>query len=310
MEIKIERIQGEMREGYYVQPMLKRLWAVQLDILNEIDAICRRHNIRYYGWFGTLLGAVRHRGFIPWDDDTDLAMLREDFDRFRYYAKMELPKEWHMAEEYPSWVSVFHTNTIRLDQEFLNKYHGCPLITGVDIFCLDRTPLNKSDEDIHLNLFNAVYSLCVNWDLPEEDMLWKDNNKWSFLKEIEELTSQNFDRQRPIKNQLYFLADRIAAMYWEDGSDEVTRVRRLSWDTRYRIPRSTFDKVIEIPFEHMMLPVPEDYDLVCRLEYGNDYMTPIKADSHDYLKDQMQLQRNCFKNMGEPFPECYEFTFD
>ena len=68
-----EYIRGEEREGYYVQPMMKRIWAVQLDLLREIDMVCKRHGIKYYGWFGTLLGAVRHQGFIPWDDDLDLA---------------------------------------------------------------------------------------------------------------------------------------------------------------------------------------------------------------------------------------------
>lgn len=72
----MECVQGEVRDGYYVQPMMKRIWAVQLDMLKEIDRICRRHHVNYYGWFGTLLGAVRHHGFIPWDDDLDLAMLR------------------------------------------------------------------------------------------------------------------------------------------------------------------------------------------------------------------------------------------
>ena len=78
----MECVQGEVRDGYYVQPMMKRIWAVQLDMLKEIDRICRRHHVNYYGWFGTLLGAVRHHGFIPWDDDLDLAMLREDYERF------------------------------------------------------------------------------------------------------------------------------------------------------------------------------------------------------------------------------------
>ena len=65
MEIHVEDVQGEEREGFYVQPMMKRMWFVQLDILNVIRQICRRHAIRYYGWYGTLLGAVRHPVFIP-----------------------------------------------------------------------------------------------------------------------------------------------------------------------------------------------------------------------------------------------------
>lgn len=59
MEIQLECVHGEEREGFYVQPLMKRRWAVQLDILREIDSICKRHRIKYFGWHGTLLGAVR-----------------------------------------------------------------------------------------------------------------------------------------------------------------------------------------------------------------------------------------------------------
>ena len=53
MEMKLEPVEGEVRDGFYIQPMMKRMWAVQLDILKEIDDICRRHHINYLGWFGT-----------------------------------------------------------------------------------------------------------------------------------------------------------------------------------------------------------------------------------------------------------------
>ena len=260
--LKVTPMEGEERDGYYVQPLLKRLWAVQLDILKEIDTICRRHNIRYFGWFGTLLGAVRHHGYIPWDDDMDLAMVREDYERFRYYAKTELPTGWVVSEEYPTWICILNTNKFQLDQKFLDRFHGCPFITGVDIFCIDHTPQSIEDEELHINMFQAVNSLCLNWNLPEDDAQWNGVSKWSYLAEIEELTSCPIDRQRPVKAQLYFLADRIAAMYWEDGSHEMTRLTRFSKDRHYRIPASCFEKIIEIPFEHTMLPVLEDYDLI------------------------------------------------
>lgn len=310
MEINSERAQGEMRDGYYVQPLLKRIWAVQLDILKEIDTICTRHHIHYYGWYGTMLGAVRHQGFIPWDDDMDLAMLREDYERFRYYAKTELPAGWRVTEEIPANISVFHTDTIRLDQDFLDKFHNCPYITGIDIFCLDSLPENKDDEQVQIHLFQTVYNLCVNWELPEDDAKWRGDNKWDFLNQVEELTGQHIDRQSPIKQQLYFLADRIAAMYWNEESEEVTIMPELYKTPHYRIPIASFDRVIEKPFETISIPFPKDYDLICRLKYGTDYMTPVKTEDHDYLKKQVNFLREYFNNRGEAFPACYDMHFD
>lgn len=306
----MECVQGEVRDGYYVQPMMKRIWAVQLDMLKEIDRICRRHHVNYYGWFGTFLGAVRHHGFIPWDDDLDLAMLREDYERFRYYMKTELPEGWELLEREPTMISVFNTRTACLDQQFLDKFHGCPFKTGVDIFCLDPIPQDKAEEQIQLNLFWAAYSLCLNWDLPEEDERWKDMDKWEYLKEIEKISGHHFDRENPIREQLYFLGDRIAAMYWDLEYDEVTNMAWRYNHPYYRIPKSCFSKAIEAPFEDTVIPILGAYDQICRLTYGDDYMTPKKEYKHDYLKKQIDHLRKCLKAKGMALPEAFDIKFE
>ena len=301
----MENVQGEVREGYYVQPMIKRIWAVQLDILREIDMICRRHHIKYYGWFGTLLGAVRHKGFIPWDDDMDLAMLREDYERFRHYIKTELPQGWEVSEHKPSMISVFNTGRICLNQEFLDRYHGCPFKTGVDIFCLDFVPENKDEKELYLSLFWIVCVLCLNWDLPEEDEQWKDKSKWEYLREIAEFSGYHFEQQYSVKEQLYFLGDRIAAMYWDAGYDSVTNAAWMYEHRHYHISKACFDEVIEVPFENTTIPVLKNYDQVCRLTYGNDYMIPVKEHNHDYLQKQMEHLRRHFEKKGEDMPEAF-----
>ena len=72
----------EERCGYLITEKMKRVWAVQLAMVDEVERICRKYGLRYFADSGTLIGAVRDRGYIPWDDDIDLAMLREDYDRF------------------------------------------------------------------------------------------------------------------------------------------------------------------------------------------------------------------------------------
>ena len=84
--------EDEVREGFLVTTMMKRYWASQLKVLSLVDAICRRHNLKWFADYGTLLGAVRHGGFIPWDDDLDICMLREDWNTFFEVAENELPE--------------------------------------------------------------------------------------------------------------------------------------------------------------------------------------------------------------------------
>ncbi len=75
-------LQAEERDGFLVSAKMKRAWAAMLKTCLEIDRICKKYNIKYFASFGTLLGAIRHKGFIPWDDDIDLGMLRGDYMKF------------------------------------------------------------------------------------------------------------------------------------------------------------------------------------------------------------------------------------
>ena len=74
-------LEPEERCGYQVTTKLKKIWAVELDLLDQFQKVCAKHNIKYQVFAGTLLGAVRHKGFIPWDDDIDVCMPREDYDK-------------------------------------------------------------------------------------------------------------------------------------------------------------------------------------------------------------------------------------
>lgn len=294
-----------------MQPLVRRAWLAQLEVLKEVDALCRRHQIRYFAHWGTLLGAVRHRGFIPWDDDMDFAMLRKDYERFRYVAEKELPVGWRVIKVDPALIRVVNSREICLEQEFLDKYHGCPYIMGVDIFAMDDFPPDKTEQRILANLFEAVSDLHGHWDTFEEDCREQEvsgEDKWERLREIEELTGCCLDPALPIKEQLYDLGDHIAAMYWDMEYEEVTCVPWLYNRPEYHIPRSCLARTLEMPFENTTVPVPEDYDRLLRLCYGENYMTPFRErGGHDYpfFRDQIKLLQSWFESQGMPMPEFF-----
>lgn len=311
MDFADEYFQAEERNGFHIKPIMKRVWAAQMEILSEIDRICRKYHIKYFAYGGTLLGAVRHHGYIPWDDDMDLAMLRGDYERFRCYAKQELPEGWYISDTQPTVIRIMNSDVISVDQEFLDKFHGCPYMMGVDIFCWDSIPRNKKEEEAVVNLFWGIAYLAVYWDHFDES----EQQAWEMARDaavnnIENITGCHFNREYSMKVQLASLADQVAILYWDEEFEEATRIFLLHERTDYRIPRSCFEKMIEVPFENMTIPIPENYDLLLKLDYGDDYMTPLRDYFHSYpfFRDQINTLRSRFEERGETMPSCYEWA--
>lgn len=76
----------EVRSGFLVTEKRKKVWAIELEILDLFDKVCRKYGLKWYAYYGTLLGAVRHQGFIPWDDDIDVVMFRDDYEKLKLVA--------------------------------------------------------------------------------------------------------------------------------------------------------------------------------------------------------------------------------
>lgn len=296
----------EERDGFVIKPMIKRAWAAQLEVLAEIDKICKRHNIQYYAEYGTLLGAVRHGGFIPWDDDMDIGMLRKDFVRFQSFAQTELPEPFkflsiHNHNHKHFIARVINGYEIKTTPEHMEQFHSCPFVVGIDIFITDNIPLDKEEEKLQLELLGITNTLGNEWHKHE----MSDEEKEDCLQQIEELCKVSFDREKPIPPQLFELADKISAMYWDIDAKEVTLYPKLFHNENYRLPSSCFEMTIEVPFDVISIPIPIGYhDILCR-RYGKKYMTPIQYSDHGYpfFKDQQQILINEFKERGMLAPD-------
>lgn len=274
------------REGEYLKSMQKRFWASTMESLEQVDKICTRHGIKYFGYYGTLLGAVRHKGFIPWDDDMDVAMLRSDYNSFIKYAQEELEKPFYLYNVEDSCIfplRIINTFYTQMTDEFLQRFHYCPYPTGIDIYVLDKIPENKLDQEVIKILHQIVRYLSQHTDHRFES-IYKVENELSeedlneILDELEEFTGQTFVRDETLSHQLTVLSHRISAMYNKDYSRYITRMSLWAVEPhRENMPIHCFDQIIRVPFENTTIPIPKEYDTLLRLTYGDDYMTPKKG---------------------------------
>ena len=186
----------EVRDGFFIESKMKRAWAAQLEVLDEIRRICQANNIRYFADWGTLLGAVRHQGFVPWDDDLDICMLRDDYNRFLEIAPGQLSSYFELKSLYndPTHDNVkcriITGRSMNFSPEYLNRFHECPYIVGVDIFPVDYIPSDETDAAKLLESIEFVMTAAAS--LPEDAALSEEENL--LVQSIESAFNIHFNR--------------------------------------------------------------------------------------------------------------------
>ena len=278
--------EGEWREGFFVESKMKRAWAAEMVVLEEIDRICKAHGIQYFADWGTLLGAVRHKGFIPWDDDIDIVMKRKDYNKFLQVVQEEIPSGWLMCNASlpggDDWDHEFSRliNGLKIDfaKEHLDKFHGCPYIVGVDIFPLDNLPEDEEEVSVLYSLMKIAYGTIFFVKRNEMEIAEKQ------LDELEKMCQIKFDRGGNLSQQLFQLLDILNSSYSHIETPEM--ISYFSWyiqNKKVIFKKEWYSESIEVPFENMMIPIPIGYEQVLKVLYGEDYMVPIiGASAHEY----------------------------
>lgn len=302
MEVKFEPafFRPEVREGFYITSVMKHYWAAQLVVLAEIDRICEKYEIPWFADCGTLMGAIRHAGFIPWDDDIDIAMLRDDFVRFSKAAKQELPSEMmflsvNESEEYkPMTGRVVSQHAVLPTEEYLDKYRDCPFTVGVDIFPLDGLAEDEEEEQARCEKVVILEKLIEEYDNGKED-------EADCKERLDNLTQWGIgiDQKRKIAPQLRVWLNRIYSMYPSNEADNVALMLYWPSGKHHRYETNWFRHTVRMPFENVMIPVPAFYEDVLRVEYGDYMMIRKGGGAHEYplyKKQERILERELGKN--------------
>lgn len=256
---------------YLTPEEFRRMQLIQIPLIQEVDRVCRKHDIRYTISCGTLLGAVRHKGYIPWDDDADITMLREDFEKFRKVAGEMDPDIAFYQDHYndPEYLweypKVRRTGTtfVRVGQEHIKCKSG----VAIDIFPLDDVPqsvIGQIFQDIDLCLLRKIlYSRVGKVNNKGIKKLW-----YQFLS----LFSVDY---------VYRRVEKYAS---KSSNSSPNRVRLLLFKSfgklytkhplkeRYSMPKEWFLNRAEYEFEGLKFYGIEDYDAFLKYMY-DDYMT-------------------------------------
>ena len=282
-------------------------------MLSEIDKVCKNHGIAWFADCGTLIGAVRHGGYIPWDDDLDICMMRKDLDLFLKVAPHELPDGYKIVDYHSEGngnflVCVNNNDHISFDEERLEKYHGYGFVTGLDIFPLDALPKSKEDEEAWNEMARMAFELTAadglknGGNIPEEMK--------GAIRKLGDLCHVKFDFDKDMKIQVFDAAVKAFSMFKDIDAEEVILTPYWLKDGGHRYKAKWFSDVIEIPFETGLINVPIQYDAILCTEYGDNYMTPVRAGGvHGYPYYEFEEQLLKEANDGY-YPYWYSFPDD
>ena len=266
--------------------MDKVLKSLLLEIIDDLDKVCRENNIRYYLIGGSMLGAVRHKGFIPWDDDIDVAMPREDYERFKKLAPEcllsqhkfvygEIDNEYHYF-----FGKIYHQNTTLIE-------YADPFYVGgifVDIFPIDGLPSNKILRNLHYWHFDQwrnLVSLAAVKNIPKDS-----------AKNILKSTLKNF-LSLPFCLKM---CDKLASVF-PFGTSDLAVNYGGAWRKKEITRHENFAEGVDCEFEGRTLRIPVGYENILREVYG-DYMKlppkekQVSHHSHYYVNLERRLKED------------------
>ena len=260
---------------------LRELQLVELDLFKQFAKICEKYGITYYALGGTLLGAVRHQGFIPWDDDMDIGVPREDYERLEEILAKELTGNatyhtFHNDESYHRFFGHIENPGIKVRRN--DKMVEEVSSAWIDIFPLDGMPNGKWMRKIwekYILFLRALYRFScfsIAVDVNKKNRPWHEKALvWLGL---------HFPVEKMFSTRKRLLAlEKALKKYPYEKSDWLVNAMG-AYKFREMFHKKIYGSGRAYPFEDTQIWGPEDYDAVCTQLYG-DYMTPADKNHHN-----------------------------
>ena len=270
LELPSHFLDEEVRNDYRVSSKMKEIWSVELDLLAEFMRVCKKHDIHFWVDSGTLLGAVRHQGMIPWDDDIDVVIMRDEYKKLCKVAPSEFSNPYFFQTEDTDPGSLRGHAQLRnsettgiLQSELSSKL---PFNQGIfiDIFPLDSVPNTEKEQKIFLTkIMNQGKKMAKITKRYRYDQRWWKRCIYRFYRIAYRFLGISY-------KPLYDALDKIFQTY--DNNDACKYLQDLttaSMDNFHPFLKEWFKDTIYFPFEMLTVPVPKEYDKILKVYYGD-----------------------------------------
>ncbi len=314
LEFSEDYFDGETKDGFFVRPLMKRYWASCLEMLSDINKVCLKHSIRYFLTEETLLGAIRYHGFAPWSDRIKLYFKRVDYVKFMHFAQRELPKNMYLQPikvEINECAKVFSNRKISNDAAYMKKNHQFPYVSYIEIEVLDNMPSDSKTVEWLEELWEIGLKLATEWYNPERK--FDDNEKWYLIEKFEDLTGQKIDLAQNIPNQLMDMCDKAGAILYDEETERLVNSAGYYGrkEKKVPLPSEIFANVIAVPFENIMVFVPEKYENLLEKQYDNwnEYQKEVDEQYPVFL-EQVEIMKGIYAENRVPIPQSYLWEQD
>lgn len=262
----------EVEDVYKKSDELCSIQECERDILKKVIEICERHQIKYFLFYGSLLGAIRHQGMIPWDDDIDIAMLREDYDKFLDVAEKELKEPyflqtWRSDKEcfFGGYAKVRNSNTTALD--VLHERRKSNAGIWIDILPLDKVFLDLNKRKRQLETIEKLQKMLYIKVYGRDASI----TRTMAVNEFQELSEECAEKTYEV------LCEELENVIKSASDDETMFYSSLAqYKTYYERQFYTsdeFETVCKVKFDNLMVNIPEKFHHIIYLHVGRGFMT-------------------------------------
>lgn len=260
--------QEEVRCGYKIPAEMKHIWAVELDLIAKLKDVCERHHLEYFLAGGSLLGAVRHQGFIPWDDDVDFLMPREDFEKLKKIAPNEFKEPYFLQTEESDpdiflggFARLRNSNTTNIEYVHIN--HTANFGIWIDISILDYLYEDIKKRKRQIKKIRSYQRLLSAKTYSEYKRFMEVSSfHWTALKIMAAFFSRTW-----ICRQLH-----KALTCCKDSKYVTSFCYHSDRYLPFLFEKNDYRESFLSNFEWLQLPVPIGYHHLLSLQYGDNYM--------------------------------------